>query len=245
MFAATVPLGLLLLGVLGLWAKRRLTRTDPGFLLLFGAFLLVLVVFALPGTPVYDGVRLFLVVFPVWAVFVGAGSQWLTDHHGWRSVPRRWRLLALGIFLAVQGVGIVIYRQCPLSHYSLIVGGLPGAERLGLEVTYWGDAVGEPLLAEAARLAPGEKVLFGPHLSSHQASAVWLASPALIEADVQLIGWDPNWVTRPAGCRYGIFYRRRADLGSIPPEMIGSRVIREHRNQGVWVARLVEFGAGD
>ena len=39
----------------------------------------VLLVFSLPGTPVYDGVRLFLMVFPLWAVWVGIGAGWLVS----------------------------------------------------------------------------------------------------------------------------------------------------------------------
>ena len=38
-----------------------------------------------------------------------------------------------------------------LSYYNALVGGLPGAERLGLEVTYWSDAVDDVLLDRLAR----------------------------------------------------------------------------------------------
>ena len=41
--------------------------------------LFVLLIFSLPGTPVYDGVRLFLMVFPLWAVWVGIGAGWLVS----------------------------------------------------------------------------------------------------------------------------------------------------------------------
>ncbi len=40
-----------------------------------------------------------------------------------------------------QGYGVVTIHPFGLSYYNLLVGGLPGAERLGLELTYWGDAV--------------------------------------------------------------------------------------------------------
>ena len=35
----------------------------------------MMLVFSWPGTPVYDGVRLFLMVFPVWAIAAGLGFQ--------------------------------------------------------------------------------------------------------------------------------------------------------------------------
>jgi 4-amino-4-deoxy-L-arabinose transferase-like glycosyltransferase len=245
MFLVTLPLGLLLLGVAGLWARRRLKEADPGFPLVLGALLVVLAVFAWPGTPVYDGVRLFLMAFPLWAVFVGIGARWLVEHRGWKRTSQRWRLVALGLFVIIQGIGIVVYRRCPLSHYSLPVGGLAGAERLGFEVTYWGDAVDESFLAQAARITRGQSVLFGPQLARNQAAAVWLASPALMEAEVRLLGWDSNWVRPPPGCRFGVFYQRKADLAAVPSELIGSKVVFEHRVQGVWLVRLVEFASRD
>ena len=43
----------------------------------------VLALFSLPGTPVYDGVRLFLMVFPIWAIWVGIGTSGFAvgDHY--------------------------------------------------------------------------------------------------------------------------------------------------------------------
>jgi hypothetical protein len=157
----------------------------------------------------------------------------------------RTRWIAVAVFLALQGVGLVVYRQCPLSHYSLLVGGLPGAERLGLEVNYWGDALREPMLAEAAARAPGETVVFGPNLAPFQAAGVRVSSPSLLVQEVELTGWEQGWERPPPGCRFGVFYRRKADLAVIPEEVLGAKVVREHRNQGVWLVRLVEFSASD
>jgi 4-amino-4-deoxy-L-arabinose transferase-like glycosyltransferase len=244
MFAVTVPLGLLMLGLAGMWAGGRRGQGGSGYLLVIATMLFVLCVFAWPGTPVYDGVRLFLLVFPLWAVSIGLGAQWLVEVRAWGRTAKQWRLIALGVFLVAQGVGLVVYLRCPLSYYSLLVGGLPGAEKLGFETTYWGDSVGESLLAEAARVAAGQTVVFGPSLAPFQAPAVWLASPALSNAEVQLIGWESDWTAPPPGCRYGLFYHRKADLATLPPELIESAVVSEHRNQGVWLAKLVRFAAG-
>ena len=81
--------------------------------------------------------------------------------------------------MALQGLGLVIYSPCHLSYYNLLVGGLAGAERLGFEVTYWGDTVREPMLAEAARLSPDGQILFAPNLAPFQVPAVEMCSPAL------------------------------------------------------------------
>ena len=40
-----------------------------------------------------------------------------------------------------------------LSYYNALIGGLPGAERLGLELTYWNDPVDQVLLDRLAREA--------------------------------------------------------------------------------------------
>ncbi|MFH1924820.1 MAG: 4-amino-4-deoxy-L-arabinose transferase, partial [Planctomycetota bacterium] len=241
MFVVALPFGLLLLGLVGAWANRRVRKADPGYLLVMGSLLFMLLLFAWPGTPVYDGVRLFLMVFPLWAIFVGAGAKWVVEHPVWRGWSPRLRLGAVGLFVALQGVGLVWYHPCQLSHYSLLVGGLSGAEKLGFEVTYWGDAVAEPLLAEAARRDPGGVVLFGPSLAPFQVPAVALSSPALLENRVLLAGWDASWTEPPPGPRYAVFYQRKADLAGIPERFWSSDVVAEQQKQGVWLARLVEL----
>ena len=76
-FAVTVPVGLHLLGAWGLVRGWRDRRADPFPLLLAGSIALFLVVFS-TRVPVYDGERLFLVVFPLWAILIGRGfaSAW-------------------------------------------------------------------------------------------------------------------------------------------------------------------------
>ena len=242
MFVVALPLGLLLLGILGAWSKRRESGNDSGYLLVMGTLAFLLLVFSWPGTPVYDGTRLFLMVFPLWAISVGIGAKWVIEHRVWRSARHRSRVLLVGLFVAAQGAGLVLYHPCQLSHYSLLVGGLAGADRLGFEATYWGDAVGESLLAEAAERSPPDGcVVFGPNLAPFQALGVEISSPALLENRVGLVGWDGSWTQPPPGCRYGIFYRRKADLDQIPEELIAAEVVVDHQIQGVWLARLVRF----
>jgi hypothetical protein len=95
-----------------------------------------------PGVPNYDGVRLFLPVFPFLALLAGVGVQ-----NGWRWVVRRsrsrpWRplFLLVAFFLSQAGATVLIHPY-ELSYYNALVGGLWGADRLGLETTYWHDPV--------------------------------------------------------------------------------------------------------
>lgn len=241
MFAATLPLGLLILGILGLWAQRRLRGSQPGFYLLIGAMAFMLLVFSMPRVPVYDGVRLFLMAFPLWAAAVGVGANWLAEHQAWGAVGPRLRVGLLGVFVAVQGMGLILYHPSYLSYYSLLVGGLPGAERLGFEVNYWGDGVPESLLAQAAEKSQGMAIVFGPNLAPFQAPFVGATSAALMAREVAVIGWDGSATGSAMGCRVGVFYHRRADLDGIPKELLNASVVAEHGVLGVWVARVVEF----
>ncbi|MBU4270505.1 MAG: glycosyltransferase family 39 protein [Planctomycetes bacterium] len=288
MFAVTVPLGLLLLGMLGLWSEcvagglaRRDThdtrRASPpatrenfhrngDCALIAGTMFFLLLVFSWPGVPVYDGVRLFLMVFPLWAVWVGIGARWLVEsssrvgqaqrsptkavqNDGGTALrlshPTQWKspraiLAAIVALVALQGIGLAIYQPCHLSYYNLLAGGLAGAERLGFEATYWGDSVREPLLAEGARLSGDAPILFAPNLAPFQAPAVAMYSPSLNEAGVELVGekqFEPELADR---CRYAVIYNRRAN----PASVVGrGKVVSEYRKQGVWLARLVELTA--
>jgi hypothetical protein len=241
MFAATLPLGLLILGVLGLWGRRRLSGSPPGFYLFAGAMVFPLAVFSWPGVPVYDGVRLFLMIFPLWAVAVGVGAKWLIEHRMWATRGLPLRLGAIAGLVAAQGIGLVLYHPCYLSHYSLLVGGLPGATRLGFEVGYWGDAVTESLLKEVGEEGKPSAAVFGPNLAPFQAPFVTACSPTLTRRKVDVVGWEGGRKGTEAGCRYGIFYHRRADLDGIPDELLNSKMLAEQRILGVWTARVVEF----
>jgi hypothetical protein len=241
MFAAALPLGLLVLGLVGLWGRRRVRGSPPGLYLVLGAAAFVLLAFSWPGVPVYDGERLFLMVFPLWAVAAGIGGKWLVEHPAWAAKSLRLRLGVIGGLVAMQGTGLVLYHPCYLSHYSLLVGGLPGAERLGFEVNYWGDAVTERLLAHAAEKAKNSAILYGPNLAPFQAPMLAVSSAALSAKRVIAVAWDASHPRVAAGCRYGVFYRRRADLDGIPSELLDARVVADNSTLGVWTARVVEF----
>jgi 4-amino-4-deoxy-L-arabinose transferase-like glycosyltransferase len=241
MFVVALPLGLLVLGLLGLWAGHRPERLKPELALVAGAWLFMLAVFSWPGVPVYDGVRLFLMDFPLWAVWVGVGARWLVEHPALPWVSRRLRLLGLALVLVLQGTGLVVYHPCQLSHYSLLVGGLAGAERLGFEVSYWGDAVREPLLHEAAAWSGGGPILLVPQLAPWQAAALTVSSPTLAERGIWLVGWDASHPEQAAACRVAVIYHRRADLPAVGETWGEGPVIAEYAKQGVWLARLIRL----
>ncbi len=111
LFLTTVPLGLQALGGLGLFAGR----TRPWFArheqLVLGALLFPLVLFSIPRIAVYDGARLFLVSFPLWAIFIGRGGSVAWD---WlcRRLPRRAALAVASLFLVGQSWSVVATWPC-------------------------------------------------------------------------------------------------------------------------------------
>lgn len=240
-FLVTLPLGTLLLGLLGIAARRHVRQSPPGFYLLLGAGAFMLAVFSWPRVPVYDGERLFLMVFPLWAVAAGIGGKWLVQRGACVVRNERVALAVVAGLVLVQGVGLIVCHPCYLSHYSLLVGGLPGAVRLGFEANYWGDAVTERLLSTVADEASGGLLLFGPNLAPFQAPMVALSSAALSSNKVASVAWDGGFPEAALGCRYAVFYRRQADMAGLPEEILQAKIIAEKRIMGTWVARTVEL----
>ena len=206
--------------------------------LLAACLLFPLLVFSLPGVAVYDGARLFLVSFPLWAVFVARGGA---AAFGWlrRRVGVLTAAVLLSVWMAGQSYGLIAVRPCYLSYYNLLVGGLPGAERLGLEVNYWGDGLTRDLLAQSARLLPrGTTVELVPVLYAFAPDELERQSPILRRREIRLTTWRES----APGRRFVLLFRRRADLPpplqQLPPEV--KRLAATIR-QGVVLAALYEI----
>ncbi len=229
-FAVTVPIGLHVFGLIGLARAWKERRTDPFPGLLLGSIGLVLVLFS-TRVPVYDGERLFLTVFPLWAIFIGRGFgevwAWARGHNAWRGAA-----LAL---LAAQTIGIITLHPFELSYYNALVGGLPGAERLGLELTYWGDAVDPVLLDDLVRVAPPDaRVALAPTLYPGQGVATTtraMARRGLIPGDQESVD-TARWL---------LVSRRTAYW---PPGFAGrivhGRIVAVRSRLGVWLSALVQ-----
>lgn len=169
----TIPVGILslsLIGAIDAIRSRAILRPDDCrvalarlCLLQIGFFLSVM---ALPSSPNHDGVRLFLPLFPFVAVLGGLGFSRLV---GWmcERVAQRGALVG-GLLLGVlffypawwQTIGVSPYY---LSYYNELIGGLPGAERAGMEVSYWYDAMTPEFLARVEQELPeGATVMTWP-----------------------------------------------------------------------------------
>ncbi|MCS7238393.1 MAG: hypothetical protein NZ899_08990 [Thermoguttaceae bacterium] len=263
-FVTTVPLPLLILGLVGLmvrscellaqarqypaqrWlALSRVSRTYEAMILLQLFFWVA--IFAWPGIPVYDGERLFLVLYPLWAFPVVWGAKWLYEHAPFLG-PRSWLATTAVVILALLSiVGHLLYRPVYLSYYNALVGGIRGAARLGLEVNYWGDAVTDAVVKRACQLvdraqakeAGLQPILFAPNLAPFQSAGLNMVFRVDEACGAEIIGWDPAWRLPPPGCRVAILYHRRADWHAVPEFLKEGRVVYEFSLQGVWLARVV------
>jgi 4-amino-4-deoxy-L-arabinose transferase-like glycosyltransferase len=236
-FAVTVPIGLHALGVLGLVRAWRDRRADPFPLLLAGSIGLFLVFFS-TRMPVYDGERLFLLVFPLWAVLIGRGFGAVWDRlapAGPRRAGRWLRAGLIGVLLA-QAYGALALHPFGLSYYNLLVGGLPGAERLGLELTYWGDAVDRVLLNRlAADAAPDASAALAPTLYPNQGALTTTRS--LLRRGIllrdELDASRSEWV---------VVSRRTAYWSTaLRARLAGRAPIATRSRQGVWLSGLWSF----
>jgi len=211
------------------------SRPGPREYLLAVCIVCALLVFSIPGVAVYDGARLFLVVFPLWAVLIGRGAAvlatWLEAH--W---SRRAPGLVLVPLLSVQAYGLVQMHPCYLSYYNLTVGGLSGATRHGFEVSYWGDGLIRPLIDELVATVPsGAVVDFVPVAHPFLLPDLVQQAPGLRRKAITLRALDHrNWES----VRYLLFFRRRADLPQFLQSRFRARLLAEVRRDGVQLAAL-------
>jgi 4-amino-4-deoxy-L-arabinose transferase-like glycosyltransferase len=232
-FAVTVPVGLHALGICGIVRAWKERRSESFSLLLLGSITFFLVLFS-TRVPVYDGERLFLHVMPAWALLIGSGFGfvWTHPHVGTRGRT------ALAAFLLLQGTGVVLVHPFGLSYYNALVGGLPGAERLGLELTYWNDAVDQVLLDRLAREAqPGATAALVPSLYPGQ--GIITTNRALARRDIVLKDQEAalraEWIVLSRRSAYWpAEVQHRIEQG-------GGRLVAARARQGVWLSRLWHF----
>lgn len=142
--AVTVPVGTLLLAAVGMASVLRRGITDNAGPVILANWLVLLIVRALPGVPPHDGIRLFLPSFPFLACLAGIGLAQCWTFIAGRRWPRsaQWLArLAAALLLVGSASSVAWYWPQGLSHYNLLIGGLRGATRAGMEPTYYWDSL--------------------------------------------------------------------------------------------------------
>jgi len=157
MTGITVPetvLVMILVGLIGLaWARPK-----PQIVVLFlinAVFILSLGI--LPGAVLHDVNRIMLPVLPFVAGLAGYGFyvlvEWLTERSGRRTFLQDVRHLrsklvtvVFVLLLFVPALDLFTYHPYELSYFNRFIGGIRGAYRRGLEVTYFMEAINPDFL---------------------------------------------------------------------------------------------------
>jgi len=133
--AMAVPVGFLVLSLIGAFRTTFRRPRDPLALLFLVNWIFMLTLRATPHTPGHDGIRLFLPAFGLLTAMAAFGAKICAESR------RRWSRSILGISIVEGALGIAVMMPVPLSYYSPLVGLLPGANAIGMEPTYYWDAL--------------------------------------------------------------------------------------------------------
>lgn len=176
MTAITVPF-VVLLGMVARFVQRRFDRFEQLAMLSVAA---PLIVFALPGTAVYDGTRLFLIIMPLVAFLAARGI--MAFLHNSRHWVRGCSAVALfaGVLIPLQAV----LSPFGLTSYGIQAGGTAGAAAIGMETDYWG--VG--LNADAWQQIPdGATVMVAPISHQFQLRDLMSLHPEIQRRNIKLV----------------------------------------------------------
>lgn len=232
MFLTTIPVGLHLLGFGGAWVAMRDRLRDWKGVILLGVAV-PLVAFSVPGTPVYDGARLFLVVFPLWSILIGVAFESV-----WSRVKARakaWPRAALVSVFALQSLGVLISGPFYLGYYNLLAGGTRGAAALGLETSYWGEGATESFWRSVPE---GSTVYVAPVLDMYRLESLRKYVPVIQSRGIQLASFEYDLEAQPGLL---VLLHRRADLpGWLHEWSLTREPIAQTTLQGVPLATLVE-----
>lgn len=241
MFFTAIPIGFLVAGGIATWNVIRSFWSTPRESLIAAGMLVPLVVFSIPGVAVYDGERLFSMVFPLWALLAGRGFQdvwnWLFQSHEMSS-RRRLVAVCFSLFIVCQGVGIWKTSPTWLSYYNILVGGTYGANSIGLPASYWGDGLTRRFLIEAAsRIPPNTVVAVAPTLYPHQADELLRQTPSLRAQGIQLASYGTPQATEAT---FVLLFNRPEYLPEEYRLLVPSSFVVVEERAGVWLAGLIE-----
>lgn len=232
-FAVTVPVILQFSGILAglprLWALRHRWHA----LVVAVSLMTVLLFFTLPLDR-YDGERLFLLAFPLWAVIIGvgfaAGFHWMRERL--KLAPWLAGVITTALLLS-QSYGVLHYHPCQLSYYNLAVGGLAGAESLGLEATYWGDSLTDRFLDQFAQaVSVDDCAQLKPTL--YAGHAYLLSSPEMARKQVRILPEAPT-----SDCQWIVMFHRQSYLqDELSQQLLQQDPVLEYAVDGVWLSRV-------
>ncbi len=103
-----------------------------------------LVIAHLPTTPRHDGIRQFLTVYPLLGLlswFGLLGWQWRLRQANRLPARRLLQIIFIPVILMILAYGTIRCHPFELSYYNALIGGIKGAEKKGLEMSYYLEAI--------------------------------------------------------------------------------------------------------
>jgi hypothetical protein len=176
MTAVTIPETVLVLFMIGLFAILRQRPTAPvaGLFAINTIFILILGLF--PGAVLHDVNRQMLPVLP-WVVGLAAFGFFLLGRfvvtrcerikilQHVRSLRAKLSIMIFVLASFPAGLDLLVYHPYELSYYNRLVGGLRGAYKRGLEVTYYMEALNPTFLKYLNTKLPPNSAING-HFSN-------------------------------------------------------------------------------
>jgi hypothetical protein len=139
--AICVPVVILVLGLIGIFACARRWKLTPWMMIWPLSWVVLMIVRALPNAPGHDGLRLFMPSVMSLGILAGIGAGFLIARRGALGM-RVCGVLLLALVCIEPVRGIWTTYPYTSSYYNILIGNLRGAERNGFEVTYYWDTLG-------------------------------------------------------------------------------------------------------
>ncbi len=157
LFAVTVPMVLLGAGLLSILLRPK----SPFRIILLSNLVILMLARAAGAMPQHDADRQFLPAYAFLAILAGLAmgdisvlvakwlkmSQWITP-------------VVLALLLAEPSLESWQYREAGLSYFSQLVGGISGANKAGLEISYWLEAIPDRVLKDWLHSLPTNATIF-------------------------------------------------------------------------------------
>ncbi len=234
------------------WEDTGYQRRALGALLAW-ALVVNFVLNSLPGTPKYNGVRLFQPVFPLIALFAGVGIGWLArmarqkiaeraDEVGER-LPQIAALVVVAVALALPLRSVLGYHPHQLSYYNALIGGLPGAVEAGMEPTYWGETYLDAALWLNQQAEAGEVAWIDP--AGVEATMRMYQALGILRSDIRTTAGEEAL----AEADYAVFQNKSTEFSDHARELLATQhpcaQIEEHGVTLLYVFCLTDGGTLD
>ncbi len=137
MFLTTTPAFVLIFGGIGSYWTVRKGKTWDWIILLNALYPILF--FSLPGIYRYDWVRQFLAAFPFVTLLAGRGIQ-VTVKSFKKDLRAVVSIIIIAAWIATLYFSVIIIHPWESAYYNEFVGGIKGANRIGMESEFWGNA---------------------------------------------------------------------------------------------------------